>query len=322
MSGQRRIWVGIACGMAAGAVWGVVFLAPELLHGFSALQLTLGRYLTYGLLAAILIASRWRKLAGQLTPAHWRALARLAFVGNTLYYILLSTAVRTGGIAMTSLIIGFLPVAVTIVGSRDRGAVPLGRLLPSLSLCVAGAVCIGWQSLLVPSSRPLAAQITGLVCAIGAVMSWTLYAVDNSRWLARLESVSADDWNLLVGVVTGVQSLLLIPVVLLVDRAPHSTAAWVEFAVVSACVAFLASIVGNGLWNRMSRLLPLTLVGQMILFETLFALVYGLVWEQRWPTPLESVAFVLVVLSVMSCIAVHGREMSAGHQGAVLEVPD
>lgn len=322
MLGQRRTWVGVACGMGAGAVWGVVFLAPELLRGFGALQLTLGRYLAYGLLAAILIASRWRELFGRVTSNQWRALAWLAFVGNTLYYILLSTAVRTGGIAMTSLVIGFLPVAVTIVGSRDRDAVPLRRLLPSLLLCVAGAVCIGWQALFVPSSHPVAAQITGLVCAIGAVVSWTLYAVENSRWLARLESVAADDWNLLTGVVTGVQSLVLIPVVLLVDKAPHSAAAWAEFGVVSACVAFLASIVGNGLWNRMSRLLPLTLVGQMILFETLFALVYGLVWERRFPTLLESVAFVLVVLSVMSCIAVHGREGSSGDQGAVLEVPD
>jgi hypothetical protein len=31
----------------------------------------------------------------------------LAFTGNTLYYILLSTAVQTGGIAMTSLVTGF-----------------------------------------------------------------------------------------------------------------------------------------------------------------------------------------------------------------------
>jgi hypothetical protein len=50
--------------------------------------------------------------------------------------------------------------------------------------------------------------------------------------------------------------------------------------------------------------------------------VYGLVWERRFPTLLESVAFVLVVLSVMSCIAVHGREASSGDQATVLEVPD
>ncbi len=57
----------------------------------------------------------------------------------------------------------------------------------------------------------------------------------------------------------------------------------------------------------MSRLLPLTMVGQMILFETLFALLYGFLWERRLPMPLEVAAFVLVVASVLSCIAAHHR---------------
>ena len=308
--------------MGAGALWGVVFLAPELVRAFSALQLTIGRYLSYGLLSAILIAPRWRELTRLLTLREWLALTWLSLVGNTLYYILLSNAVRTGGIAMTSLVIGFLPVAVTIVGSRDRDAVPLRRLLPSLLLCAAGALVIGWQALWTPASGSMTTGLTGVLCALGALVSWTVYAVGNSRWLARLGQVSAHEWNLLMGVVTGAQTLVLIPVALSIDTERHSTFAWMRFSVISACVALLASIVGSALWNRMSRLLPLTLVGQMILFETLFALVYGLVWERRLPTLLEGVAFALVGLSVTSCIAAHGRAARArvlgrhGHEAA------
>jgi drug/metabolite transporter (DMT)-like permease len=51
--------------------------------------------------------------------------------------------------------------------------------------------------------------------------------------------------------------------------------------------------------------LPLTLVGQMILFETLFALLYGFLWEQRLPTILEGTAMVLVTASVLSCLSAH-----------------
>jgi drug/metabolite transporter (DMT)-like permease len=65
--------------------------------------------------------------------------------------------------------------------------------------------------------------------------------------------------------------------------------------------------VGNALWNQMSRRLPLTLMGQMVLFETLFALAYGLLWERRWPTFLEVLAFALVVASVTVCIAAHRK---------------
>jgi len=304
-SGGNRTYLGVACGVGAGALWGLVFLAPELAREFTPLQLAIGRYLAYGLLSVALIAPRWRVLTRMLTRREWLALGWLSLTGNTLYYILLSAAVQTGGIAMTSLVIGFLPVAVTIIGSRDSGAVPLRLLAPSLLLCAAGAMCIGWQALAAPAAGT--AQLTGLLCAIGALASWTAFAVGNSRCLARLTSVSTQDWNLLTGLVTGAQAVALIPLTLLTERLDHGTVAWLQLAGVSIGVALLASILGNALWNRMSRLLPLTMVGQMILFETLFALIYGFLWEQRLPLPLEMAAFGLVVASVLSCIAAHRR---------------
>jgi len=70
-------------------------------------------------------------------------------------------------------------------------------------------------------------------------------------------------------------------------------------------------VVGNALWNHASRLLPLTMTGQMIVFETLFALLYGFLWEGRWPTMLESVAMVLLVAGVISCSSAHRQRAEA-----------
>ncbi|QGP80344.1 EamA family transporter [Sphingobium sp. CAP-1] len=297
--------------MGAGALWGLVFLAPELIRGFTPLQQAVGRYLAYGALSLILIFPRWRTLAARLTPRLLWALAWLALAGNLFYYVLLASAVQMGGIAMTSLVIGFLPVAVTIIGSREAGAMPLRRLAPSLLLCVAGAVCIGWQAVMMPGSAPVATRLTGFFCAVGALASWTAFAIGNNHWLRRQDDMPAQDWNLLIGLATGAQALLFVPVVLLLGLGDHDAAAWGKFATVSIAVALLASIVGNALWNRMSRLLPLTMVGQMILFETGFALLYGFLWEQRLPTLLEGAAFLLVIASVVSCIAVHRRPTTA-----------
>jgi drug/metabolite transporter (DMT)-like permease len=302
---QRGNLTGIAYGAGAGALWGLVFLAPEVAGAFSPLQLSIGRYLCYGALAAVLIAPRWRLLTAFLSWRQWLTLSWLAFFGNTFYYVLLSTAVQTGGIAMTSLVMGFLPVAVTIIGSRDRGAVPLARLLPSLLFCAAGAVCIGWQAFTGSGDASSARQLIGLFCAIAAMASWSAYAVGNARNLSRLEHVSAHDWNLLTGLVTGAQSVMLIPLALVLESTHHGAGDWTRFAAVSAGVAILASVVGNSLWNQMSRLLPLTLVGQMILFETVFALIYAFLWEHRAPAPLELAALALVVTSVLSCLAAH-----------------
>ncbi|WP_212742005.1 MULTISPECIES: DMT family transporter [unclassified Sphingomonas] len=308
MMGERgSMLLGVLCGAAAGALWGLVFVAPELARAFGPLELTIGRYLAYGLLSAALIAPRWPSLRAQLRASEWRALAWLALAGNTLYFLLLSSAVQLGGIAMTSLVIGFLPVIVTIAGSRAEGAVPLARLAPSLLLCAGGAVCIGGQALFLPSIRPPAAQLIGLACAVGALASWSAFAVGNSQMLARVKAISSHDWNLLLGLVTGAQSLVLIPLALLLGTGRHGAGDWALFAAVSVGVALFASILGNALWNRMSRLLPLTLAGQMITFETLFALLYAFAWEHRGPTALEALAFVLVVASVVTCLAAHRR---------------
>ncbi|MCX7557015.1 DMT family transporter [Xanthomonadaceae bacterium JHOS43] len=307
MSDRKRILTGMACGIGAGALWGLVFLAPALVHEVSPIWLTIGRYLFYGLFSACLIAPAWRRLVPLLGRREWIALAWLAFFGNVFYFLLLSSAVQMGGIAMASLVMGFLPVVVTIIGSRHRSAVPLRQLMPSIVLFIAGALCIGWQAIDVPEGVSVATQLGGLLCAIGALASWTVYALRNRHWLQRLEGVSSHEWNLLTGVMTCAQTLLLVPIALVFFAQSHGLDVWGRLIAVSAGVAVLASMIGNGLWNRMSRLLPLTLVGQMIVFETLFALIYGFIWESRGPTVLEAMAFALVVASVVSCLSAHAR---------------
>jgi drug/metabolite transporter (DMT)-like permease len=206
---------------------------------------------------------------------------------------------------MTSLIIGLLPVTVTLAGRRDADAAPLLRLLPSLALGVAGLVCISWQSLSTPRHGSMQEALIGLLCATGALVSWTLYAVGNSRALARLKGVSAHDWSLLVGVVTGAQALLLAVPAFVLHPGVHTASAWLYFGGIVTTVAILCSVVGNALWNHASRLLPLTMTGQMIVFETLFALLYGFIWEQRLPTGLEWLAMALLIAGVLSCASAH-----------------
>ncbi|BBF80746.1 hypothetical protein [Asticcacaulis excentricus] len=52
-------------------------------------------------------------------------------------------------------------------------------------------------------------------------------------------------------------------------------------------------------------------MGQMILFETLFALLYGFLWEGRWPHLTEIIAIALLCASVLTCAAAHRPRGSA-----------
>lgn len=96
--------LGIANGVAAGALWGVVFLAPAVLQSFNALQLSAGRYLVYGLIAVALLLPRWKRLAPRLGRAEWFGLLWLSLAGNLVYFLLLATAVQWAGGAAASLI--------------------------------------------------------------------------------------------------------------------------------------------------------------------------------------------------------------------------
>ena len=297
----RSTLLGIGASIAAGALWGLVFLAPELAPGFLPIQLSAGRYLAYGLVAALLIYPAWGRLRRHLGWPAWRTLIWLSLTGNIVYYLFLASAVRLGGVAMASIVIGLLPIAVTLVGSRDRHAVPLRRLLPSLLLSGAGLACIGWDSL----SASGAGSPAGLACAFGALLSWTVFAVHNSRWLARIEGVSPHEWNLLVGVVTGLMALALAVPAFMLAPGEHTLPAWMRFGALVTAVAILCSVAGNALWNHASRALPLSLMGQMIVFETIFAALYGFLWEARWPSGFETAALSLLVAGVISCASAH-----------------
>lgn len=195
---------------------------------------------------------------------------------------------------------------VTLVGVREQGAVPLKQLLPALGLCVLGVALVGWEALMSEHlATPWRQRLIGLLCAFGALFSWALYSIGNSRWLARRPDLSSHDWSLLTGVTTGGLALLLVPMAFIGHTGSHSAAQWSGFWAISAGVAVVASILGNAFWNRASRLLPLTLTGQMIVFETLFALLYAFAWQQRWPTLLEALAIVFLVAGVMLCAHAH-----------------
>jgi drug/metabolite transporter (DMT)-like permease len=308
----REQWIGISHGLLAGALWGLVFIAPSLTADFTPGQISAARYLAYGLIAIPLLAPGWRTLSAKLTRADWWALAWLGLTGNIVYYIFLSSAVLLAGPAPSSLIVGLLPVAITLIGVREKGAVPLRALAPSLALAVLGVALISFTSLAQGTAHgSWQSQAVGLLCAAGALGCWAAYAVGNARAFARLPDVSSGDWSLLLGVVTAAQCVVLAIPTFLLSPVPQSQEAWLRFSAVSIAIAIGASVIGNGLWNSASRRLPLTMTGQLVVSETLFALLYSFGWERRWPTLLELVAIAALLAGVWWCAASHRVERPA-----------
>lgn len=318
-----RMW-GVACGLGAGALWGLVFLAPKVAPSASPMLMSAGRYLAYGLIAAAMLAPRWTRVRPHLDASAWGGLVWLSLAGNIVYYLFLVVGVHYAGVAASALIVGMVPVAVAVWGLRDPDAPPLSKSAPPILLAALAVGLIGWEAFQgaggghggsasgpAVATADLSRTLIGLGCAFAALISWSIYAIGNSRWMGRLPNVSAHDWSLLTGVVTGALALLVaIPAVLV--GLPSTGDQWLRLIGVSLGVAIFASILGNALWNQASRLLPLSMLGQMIVFETLFAFLYGFLWEGRGPTALEIVAIVLMIVSVVWCVRAHGAPKTAG----------
>lgn len=316
---EHKTALGFMCGIAAGALWGLALLAPALIRPFSPLQLACVRFTFYGILAGLLILPHWKKTLASIGRQEWLGLLVLSLLGNIIYYTLFGTGVQLAGSAMPTLIVGFLPVTVTIIGSLEHGAVPLRKLTPSILLSIGGMSCIAWHAYILAKNAPHHSDalklVVGLLCAVGALLSWSAYAIKNARWLNHLTQTSEHEWNLLTGLVTGLLALCLIPISFFWKNTSLPQEGWAWFLTVGFFTALLASIIGNAFWNKMSRLLPLTMVGQMILFETLFALIYGFLYEKRLPAPSEALAILLVGSSVITCMHAHRKPVEPITEG-------
>ncbi|MES2900336.1 MAG: DMT family transporter [Pseudomonadota bacterium] len=311
------MWIGVLCGLLAGAMWGMVFIVPELLPAFTPLELALGRYTAYGAIALGLMLPRLRTLLERLERSDYAAMARHAMAGNIIYYILLAMGVKLAGVAPTSLIIGVLPIAVTLLGRKDHGAVALRQLALPLLVVTAGIVCIN-VDVLQQAQREhgeLGRTLLGLACATGALLCWSWYTIDNARYLKRSPHFSSAEWSALYGLASGLIAIVLGLGALLVWHQEITGAAgaasgrdWTMFWITNALLALGASVIGNHLWNIASRRVPVTLSGQLILFETLFALLYGFIYQQHLPRALEIAAMVLLVAGVMWSVRVHAMD--------------
>ena len=314
----KTLQKGVFFGILAGAMWGLVFLSPQITYQFSPLTQMVVRYLCYGLFAVAFSIRTIFPLVKNLSAEDWKKLIVLSIQGNIVYYIFLAIGVKYAGIAPTTLIIGVLPLTITLMGRNEHDSLPIHKLiLPSL-LIVAGIASISLDVFLhggsTLSSTPLQRALA-LTCAAGALLCWTLYAYRNAQYLRANTHVTASDWSNLTGVVTALLALLMLLVgygislwqpdhLLALNTDPSLN--WLGFILIGGfAVAFFASWLGNMLWNKASQMLPISLSAQLIVSESLFSLLYGFLYDARWPRGLEWTAMGLSLTGVLWAIQLH-----------------
>lgn len=291
---------GILAGLAAGALWGLVFVSPRMVAGYSSVDLTAGRFVAYGAVSAVLVA-----LAGRARmPTRQQVLAAvgLSVLGFTGYYLLLVLAIRDAGTEVPTLIIGTIPIWVMLLGKPAH--LRWAALLPGLVLTGAGlALMMGAPHGTVVGEG--ANYVRGLLFAAASLACWTAFAILNARWLRRHPEVNATEWANWLGVATGLGALLMWAVA--GSPAPQLAAQPDRglFLVLALATGVGSAWLATILWNVASQRLSASLCGQLIVSETLFALVYSFAWDGRWPTPAQAAACVLFTLGILASIRAH-----------------
>lgn len=297
---------GIAAGLAAGALWGLVFVAPRMLGNFSAVDFTAGRFLSFGAFSCVLMLTT--RKAVWPDAAQTRAALCMSVLGFTGYYLLLVFAIRDAGTEVPSLIIGTIPIWMMLlgkpVGLKWKSLAP-GMVLTGAGLALMMAANYKADSMLYSAATPAAGYWRGVAFAVAAMLCWTVFGLVNSAWLKRHAQVNATDWANWLGVATGVAALILwiaagseAKVLIALDNRAYLATICIVTGIGSA---WLPTI----LWNIASQRLSASLCGQLIVSETVFALVYSYGWDGQWPTTLQVTACVLFILGILASIQAH-----------------
>lgn len=319
---------GLLAALGAGLLWGLVFVVPLMLAEYPGIVLAFGRYIAFGVLA---VGLAWidRAALARLTRADWIEATKLALVGNLIYYTTLASAIQLAGAPVPTLMIGTLPVVIAICANltEDRAGnaadvVPWRQLALPLVVILGGLMVVQFEPSAHAAGDPVGDSGGGLRYALGlllgmcAVASWTWYPIRNARWLRARGAGLSRVW-------ATAQGLATLPLALLaavgfgvwqglVD-APGSGFQWpfgprpLAFVGLMLLVGLAASWLGTLLWNRASHLLPPALAGQLIVFETLAALLYAFLWYGRWPGLAEAAGIVLLVMGVLLGVRVFRR---------------
>ncbi|HUG23017.1 DMT family transporter [Piscinibacter sp.] len=305
------MFIGTLFALAAGLVWGLVFIAPLLLPDYPAALLSFARYLAFGLIALPLAWFDRRRLA-ELRRADWVEALKLSAIGNLLYYLFLAAAIQRAGGPLPTMVIGTLPVVIAISSNlRDAkrdGRLRWRQLAPSLVLIGAGIALVNHveiEHLRADTQADLGRYALGALLAVGAVVCWTWYPMRNADWLRAHPDRSPRTWATAQGVAT--LPLALAGVLGFWGWNTLSGQAFdmplgptpERFVGLMLAIGLLASWLGTLCWNEASQRLPTTLAGQLIVFETLSALAYAFMLRGQPPAPATLAGIALLVAGVV-----------------------
>lgn len=295
---------GVLFALGACFIWGLIFIVPQFMDGFTSIEVTLGRYFLYGVISSLIFFKAKCLGACQYPRAIWIKALYFSLISTIGYYTFVVLALRYSTPAICALILSISPITIAFYANWKHRETPLKNLLIPSFLILLGLFVINisnFQQTASPSS-----YVLGLICSFLALNAWSWYVVANARFLKHHIQVKSSDWSTLIGMTTlfwvlvfAIILSLFFTNLLQIEKYVTLTPALTRFLIGSAILGLLCSWVGAFLWNRASLYLPVSLAGQLTIFETIFGILFIYTLEQRMPPLMEGIGIAIILIAIV-----------------------
>ncbi|MCH9609024.1 MAG: Inner membrane protein YtfF [Chlamydiales bacterium] len=291
--------LGILFAVGACLVWGLIFIIPTFMSEFSTFEVVLGRYVCYGIFSSLLLFRKGFAALKIYNLRVWLAAALFALCANIIYYIGLVMGIRYASPALAVLCVGLSPIVIVCYGNWKVREISYRQMFfPSLWIAV-GLVLVNFTEVdWTFSQKSWVDYLIGMGGIAIALICWSLYVVHNARFLKRNSHIPTSQWATVIGVAT-LFWVIICGIALgwgfkMIDFSQLTTysGATVRFYSGSIILGVISSWIGCYLWNRASSYLPVSLIGPLMILETVFGLTYVYLVEFNFPSLIESLGVI------------------------------
>lgn len=300
---------GIVLVLLACLIWGTIFIVPYFLGNFSPIDIALGRYFFYGLISTLIVILKGHQVLKGLTTRIWIQALFYSLIVNILYYTLLVLGLRYANASVIALIMGMGPLTIAFYGNWKEKEFQFRKLVIPSAFIGSGLLLVNIPALLETDLETLSQYFLGLLFGGCSLAAWTWYVVANSRFLRQNLHITPSNWANIMGIATFfwvilIESLMIITLGVddVMGKYTDFESNLQAFVIGTASLGIACSWLGFYLWYRANNYLPVSLAGQLTIFETIFGLTFVYIVENRIPSPVELAGIICMLGGIAASI--------------------
>lgn len=286
--------LGILSLIGACLCWSLVFLIPLLLKDFSALEISLARFFSYGLISFGSLVFFKPKTLKKHPMTLWGKSALYGLSATLICFTSMVISVRLADPAACALIYSLSPITIALYGNMKIKTFSYRSLSLPLILIALGVGFCNIKAINFPKEE-LFTYLLGCFFGFIGLFSWTWYAVSNAHFLKNQSEIQSREWSLMMG-----SSVFILVIALSTVLSPVISWHWTsQFVIGTAILGVIATWVAFLLWNYGTSKVPVAIAGQLVVLEVIFGLALSYGYFRSWPHSFEMIGASMMLLGVL-----------------------